>query len=113
MVGRVDLLHRKRRERGRFGSYRFLKRGTPPNKIRVPKSKLITLNFCDATNDSNYCKNGDHTTTLVDAVLIQRSRNEINIVNTEYLRDLFVAIPKHDQETFESNVYMLGNNLVG
>lgn len=39
--------------------------------------------------------------------------SKVKVINSEYLKTLFIAVPKSMQENFESGVEKLGNDLVG
>ena len=46
-------------------------------------------------------------------VLTEDIMRNINVVDTEYLKTIFIAVPKTAKESFENNIEKLGSDLVG
>jgi len=58
-------------------------------------------------------KGGSLLVADLNDVLTQDIMSKIDVHNSEYLKTVFVAVPKSLEENLESTVYKLGNNLVG
>ena len=78
--------------------------------------KQLTQSFVDksaALQEVTRRKQGNLLGADLNDVLTEEIMSNVKIVNTEYLRTVFIAIPKSMKENFEDGVYKLGNDLVG
>lgn len=78
--------------------------------------KQLTQSFGDklvALQDIKRRKAGNLLGADLNDVLNNEIMSKVKLHNTEYLKTLFIAIPKSSQETFEEGVEKLGNGLVG
>jgi V-type H+-transporting ATPase subunit C len=66
-----------------------------------------------ALQDVKRRKGGNLLSTDLNDVLTDEIMRKIKIVNTDYLKTVFVAVPKALQEGFESGYEKLGSDLVG
>jgi V-type H+-transporting ATPase subunit C len=58
-------------------------------------------------------KGGNLLVAELNDVLTEEVMNAVQVYDTEYLKTLFIAIPKSAKENFEGSIYELGNDLVG
>eukprot|EP00594_Rhizosolenia_setigera_P015742 CAMPEP_0178966008 /NCGR_PEP_ID=MMETSP0789-20121207/16668_1 /TAXON_ID=3005 /ORGANISM="Rhizosolenia setigera, Strain CCMP 1694" /LENGTH=423 /DNA_ID=CAMNT_0020651195 /DNA_START=50 /DNA_END=1321 /DNA_ORIENTATION=- len=78
--------------------------------------KQLGISYADKQQslvESKRKKGGNLLTAELNDVLTEDHMRRITVHDTEYLKTLFIAVPKGVQENFESNVYFLGNNIVG
>lgn len=58
-------------------------------------------------------KGGNLLSVDLNDVLTEEIMSKVKVVNTDYLKTVFLAIPKTVEASFESTVYSLGKDLVG
>jgi len=66
-----------------------------------------------AMQDAKRKKGGNLLTVDLNDVLDDKIMSNLNIHDTEYLKTVFVGVPKAAKENFEKEVYVLGGELVG
>jgi V-type H+-transporting ATPase subunit C len=66
-----------------------------------------------ALQEAQRKKGGNLMVADLNDVLTEDIMRKVNCLDTEYLKTLFVAIPKSSKENFESGVEKLGSDLVG
>ena len=78
--------------------------------------KQLTQSYGDkqvALQEATRRKAGNLLAAELNDVLTEDIMRKVNIVNSEYLKTVFIAIPKAAKEGFEAGVYKLGDDLVG
>lgn len=78
--------------------------------------KQLGISYADKKQslvESKRKKGGNLLSAELNDVLTEDHMRRITVHDTEYLKTLFIAVPKGIQENFESNVYFLGKNIVG
>jgi V-type H+-transporting ATPase subunit C len=58
-------------------------------------------------------KAGNLLSADLNDVITEDIMSRVNVVDTEYLKTVFIAIPKAMRENFEAGIYKLGSDLVG
>ena len=66
-----------------------------------------------ALQDTKRKKGGNLLSVDLNDVLDSKIVDGLNIVDTEYLKTVFVAVGKAQKENFENDIYTLGEELVG
>jgi len=66
-----------------------------------------------ALQEAKTKKGGNLMVADLNDVLTEEIMHGVEVRDTEYLKTLFIAIPKTAEENFESAVYQLGDDLVG
>lgn len=78
--------------------------------------KQLSQSYADKTaalQEATRRKQGNLISADLNDVLTQEIMNKVKVVDTEYLKTVFVAIPMGMKEVFEKNVEKLANDLVG
>jgi V-type H+-transporting ATPase subunit C len=78
--------------------------------------KQLVTSFGDkstALQEMKRRKGGNLMTVDLNDVLNEEIMSKVKIVDTEYLKTVFVAIPYGMKESFEAGVYKIGNGIVG
>eukprot|EP00816_Leptocylindrus_hargravesii_P013843 CAMPEP_0196806642 /NCGR_PEP_ID=MMETSP1362-20130617/6550_1 /TAXON_ID=163516 /ORGANISM="Leptocylindrus danicus, Strain CCMP1856" /LENGTH=425 /DNA_ID=CAMNT_0042180221 /DNA_START=45 /DNA_END=1322 /DNA_ORIENTATION=- len=78
--------------------------------------KQLCQSFADkqmALQEAQRKKGGNLMTVDLNEVLTEEIMRKVQVYDTEYLKTVFIAIPKNACETFETDVYNVGSNLVG
>lgn len=78
--------------------------------------KQLTASFAEKSislQDLKRRQGGNLMSADLNDLLSVEIMAKVNFVDTEYLKTIFVAIPKNMKETFEGSVYKLGSDLVG
>lgn len=78
--------------------------------------KQLMVSYGDKTTaltEAKRRKGGNLMSTDLNEVLTPDIMSKVTVTDTEYLKTLFIAIPKSGKELFESSIYKLGNDLVG
>jgi V-type H+-transporting ATPase subunit C len=78
--------------------------------------KQLTASFGDkasALQDSKRRQGGNLMVADLNDVLNEDIMRKVKVVDSEYLKTIFVAIPKNVQEAFEKNIEKIGGDLVG
>lgn len=78
--------------------------------------KQLTQSFSDKTialQEMKRKKGGNLLSSDWNDVLNDQIMRKIEIIDSEYLKTVFVAIPMSVQETFEKTVYTLGSDIAG
>ena len=78
--------------------------------------KQLSQSYADKTaalQEAARRKQGNLISADLNDVLTQDIMNKVNLIDTEYLKTVFVAIPKAMQQVFEQNVEKLASDLVG
>jgi V-type H+-transporting ATPase subunit C len=78
--------------------------------------KQLTQSYGDkiaALQEAKRGKAGSLLTVDLNVVLTEEIMRGVKIVDTEYLKSVFIAVPKSIKETFESSIYKVGSDLVG
>jgi len=78
--------------------------------------KQLTVSYGDksaALQEVRRRKGGNLMSVDLNDVLNEEIMRRVKIVDTEYLKTVFIAIPKNMKDAFESGVYALGNDIVG
>jgi V-type H+-transporting ATPase subunit C len=58
-------------------------------------------------------KGGNLMVADLNDVLTEETMSGVEVIDTEYLKTIFIAIPKSSKENFESGIEKLGSDLVG
>lgn len=58
-------------------------------------------------------KGGNLMVADLNDVLTEETMADVEVIDTEYLKTIFIAIPKSSKENFESGIEKLGSDLVG
>jgi len=66
-----------------------------------------------ALQDAKNKKGGNLMIADLNDVLTEEIMYGVEVRDTEYLKTLFIAIPKASEENFEASIYKLGDDLVG
>jgi len=66
-----------------------------------------------ALQDANRRKGGNLLVADLNDVLTQDMMRDIKIIDTEYLKTVFIAVPKGGDDNFESVIESVGSDLVG
>jgi V-type H+-transporting ATPase subunit C len=78
--------------------------------------KQLMVSYTEKTTalvDAKRRKGGNLLSADLNELLTADIMSNITITDTEYLKTIFIAIPKSGKEIFESTIYKLGNDLVG
>jgi len=78
--------------------------------------KQLTTSFADkqaALQDAKRKSGGNLMKADLNDSLDAATMSNVNIIDTEYLKTVFVAIPKQAKENFESTIESLGSDVVG
>ena len=78
--------------------------------------KQLTQAFADKTTALQEAKRRKHANIFaadLNDLLTQEIMTNVQVVDTEYLKTVFVAVPKSMKEMFEQNYDKLGSDLVG
>lgn len=78
--------------------------------------KQLSQSFADkqqALIDAKRKQGGNLLQADLNDVLNEEIMRRVNLVDSEYLKTVFIAIPKSQKENFENNVESLGSDLVG
>ena len=78
--------------------------------------KQLTASYVDkqaALQDAKRKSAGNLMAVDLNDVLDEETMRQVKVYDTEYLKTVFVAIPKGAKENFESTVYSLANDVVG
>jgi V-type H+-transporting ATPase subunit C len=78
--------------------------------------KQLTQSYGDkvmALQDSKRRKGGNLLSVDLNDVLTDDIMRKVKVVNTEYLKTLFIAVPKALKDSFEANLEKIGSDLVG
>mmetsp|Transcript_1165 Transcript_1165/g.1397 ORF Transcript_1165/g.1397 Transcript_1165/m.1397 type:complete len:420 (+) Transcript_1165:393-1652(+) len=78
--------------------------------------KQLSTSFADkmaALTDAKRKKSGNLMVTDLNDVLTQDVMRNITVHDTEYLKTLFVAVPKGSEEDFMANIESVGTDIVG
>lgn len=78
--------------------------------------KQLQTSYVDksaALQDMKRKKGGNLMVAELNDVLTEETMRKVNVVDTEYLKTVFIAIPKTLREGFERGIYNLGSNIVG
>jgi len=78
--------------------------------------KQLTTSFADkqaALQEAKRKTGGNLMKADLNDSLDPETMSHVNIVDTEYLKTVFVAISKQAKENFESTIYSLGSDVVG
>lgn len=78
--------------------------------------KQLSQSFVDkqqALADANRKQGGNLMQADLNDVLNEEIMRRVNVVDSEYLKTVFIAIPKTQKENFENTIESLGNDLVG
>ena len=78
--------------------------------------KQLTASFGDKTTalqEAKRRKQGNLMSGDLNDILTPEIMSKVNITDTEYLKTVFIAIPKNMDEGFQTGVYKLGSDLVG
>jgi V-type H+-transporting ATPase subunit C len=78
--------------------------------------KQLTASFGDkqsALQETKRRQGGNLMVADLNDVLNEDIMRKVKIVDSEYLKSVFIAIPKNVQEVFEKSIEKIGNDLVG
>jgi len=78
--------------------------------------KQLTTSFVDkqaALQEAKRKSGGNLMKVDLNDALDAETMSKVNIVDTEYLKTIFVAIPKQAKENFETTIESLGDDVVG
>lgn len=78
--------------------------------------KQLSASFADkqqALTDAKRKQGGNLMVADLNDVLNEDIMRKVNVVDTEYLKTVFVAIPKSQKENFESTVDKMASDIVG
>jgi len=78
--------------------------------------KQLTQSFGDKTaalQEVQRRKQGNLISADLNDLLTEEIMSKVKIVDTEYLKTVFIAVPKSMQENLQDGVYKLGNEIVG
>jgi V-type H+-transporting ATPase subunit C len=78
--------------------------------------KQLTASYGDkqvALQDVMRRKGGNMMVADLNDVLTEEIMSRVELHDTEYLKTVFIAVPKGMKENFESGVYKIGSDLVG
>lgn len=78
--------------------------------------KQLTQSYADkqqALLEMQRKKGGNLMVADLNDVLTEETMSNVQVMDTEYLKTIFIAIPKSAKENFEDGIEKLGNNLVG
>jgi V-type H+-transporting ATPase subunit C len=78
--------------------------------------KQLTASFADkqiSLQEATRRKAGNLMQADLNDVLTEDIMRNINVVDTEYLKTVFIAVPKGGKESFEKTIETLGSDLVG
>lgn len=78
--------------------------------------KQLTTSFADkqaALQEAKRKSGGNFMKVDLNDALNAETMSKVNIVDTEYLKTVFVAIPKQAKENFETTIESLGDDVVG
>lgn len=78
--------------------------------------KQLTASFVEkqsALQEANRMQGGNLMAADLNTVLNEEIMRRVNVVDSEYLKTIFIAIGRQQKEGFEKNVEKLGSELVG
>jgi V-type H+-transporting ATPase subunit C len=78
--------------------------------------KQLTQSYGDKTvalQEMKRRKGGNLLSAELNDVLTEDIMRKINVVDTDYLKSIFIAVAKSAQEVFEGSIYSLADNVVG
>lgn len=78
--------------------------------------KQLSQSYADkqqALAEMQHKKGGNLMIAELNDVLTEETMSNIEVHDTEYLKTVFIAIPKSSKENFETGIEKLGNDLVG
>lgn len=78
--------------------------------------KQLGTSFADksaALQEATRKKGGNLIVADLNDLLTEEIMSKVEVHDTEYLKTVFIAIPKSMEENFEKSIYKLGNDLVG
>ena len=78
--------------------------------------KQLTASFADkqqALIEANRRQGGNLMGADLNTVLNEDIMRKVNAVDSEYLKTMFIAVPKAQKESFEKNIEKVGSDLVG
>jgi V-type H+-transporting ATPase subunit C len=78
--------------------------------------KQLSTSYADkitAMQEASRRKMGNLISADLNDILTPEIMNNVKVVDTEYLKTVFVALPLHAKETFEKGLEKLGADLVG
>jgi len=78
--------------------------------------KQLSNSFADkstALQEMHRKKGGNLMMGDLNDILTEEVMRNVKVHNTEYLKTIFVAVPKSTEEHFEENVYKLGDKIAG
>jgi V-type H+-transporting ATPase subunit C len=78
--------------------------------------KQLMVSYGDKTaalTEAKRRKGGNLMSADLNELLTPDIMSKVTVTDTEYLKTIFIAIPKSGKEIFESSIYKLGNDLVG
>jgi V-type H+-transporting ATPase subunit C len=78
--------------------------------------KQLMISYGDKTaalTEAKRRKGGNLMSADLNELLTPDIMSKVTITDTEYLKTIFIALPKSGKEIFESSIYKLGNDLVG
>ena len=78
--------------------------------------KQLTTSFADkqvALQEAKRKSGGNLMKADLNDVLNAETMSRVNVVDTEYLKTVFIAIPKQAKENFESTIENIANDVVG
>jgi V-type H+-transporting ATPase subunit C len=78
--------------------------------------KQLTASFADkqiALQEAQRRQAGNLMQADLNDVLTDDIMRNVNVVDSEYLKSVFIAVPKVSKESFEKNIEKIGSDLVG
>ena len=78
--------------------------------------KQLTTSFADkqaALQEAKRRTGGNLMKADLNDVLDADTMSKVNVVDTEYLKTVFIAIPKQAKENFQSSIYSIADDVVG
>uniref|UniRef100_A0A7S2MLU4 V-type proton ATPase subunit C n=1 Tax=Helicotheca tamesis TaxID=374047 RepID=A0A7S2MLU4_9STRA len=78
--------------------------------------KQLSQSFADkqlALSEAKRKKGGNFLVADLNDVISEQAMRDVRVFNTEYLKTIFIAVPKVDREKFENTIEGIGSNLVG
>lgn len=78
--------------------------------------KQLTQSFSEKTQalqEAKRRKAGNMISADLNDILTEENMSKIDVVDSEYLKTLFIAVPVNMVEGFERNIYKIGGDLVG
>ena len=78
--------------------------------------KQLTASYGDkqqALQEAKKNKGGNLLVADLNDVLTEAEMRKVKVHNTDYLKTVFIAVPKVAQEAFEESIYTIGDKIVG